>query len=211
MSGNEPAKEVPRQKEREAEERRLIEAAQRDPARFGKLYERYFELVYAYIARRVRNRSEAEDLTAEVFRKALQNLPRFKWTGAPFAAWLFRIASNMIADRAKRAAREGTSEPSLMVRLMPLDQSGALLSKATPTQEEQLEQSERSALLFRLVADLAEDQRRVLVMRFAEEKSIREIADALERTEGAVKQLQFRALENLRRMIHHRDAEVTQS
>jgi RNA polymerase sigma-70 factor (ECF subfamily) len=201
MSGNEPAKEVRRHKEREAEERRLIEAAQRDPARFGKLYERYFELVYAYIARRVRNRSEAEDLTAEVFRKALQNLPRFKWTGAPFAAWLFRIASNMIADRAKRAAREGTSESSPMVGLMPLDQSGALLSKATPTQEEQLEQSERSALLFRLVADLAEDQRRVLVMRFAEEKSIREIADALERTEGAVKQLQFRALENMRKRL----------
>ena len=88
-----------------------------------------------------------------------------------------------------------------MVGLMPLDQSGALLSKATPTQEEQLEQSERSALLFRLVADLAEDQRRVLVMRFAEEKSIREIADTLGRSEGAVKQLQFRALENMRKRL----------
>src|SRR5213075_2444781 len=91
-------------------ERQLVEAAQSDPARFGDLYEHSFEVVYAYIARRVRDRSETEDLTAEVFRRALTNLPRFKWTGAPFAAWLFRIASNLIADRSKRKAREGASE-----------------------------------------------------------------------------------------------------
>jgi len=202
MPGSESAKEARPHKEREAEERRLIEAAQRDPAHFSELYEQYFGAVYAYVARRVRNRSEAEDLTAEVFRKALQSLPRFRWTGAPFAAWLFRISSNMIADRAKRAAREGNSESSLTHGSAPRDQSATLPSNATPTQEEQLEQSERSARLFRLVDDLAADQRRVLIMRFAEERSIREIADALGRTQGAVKQLQFRALENLRKRIH---------
>src|ERR1700704_6022494 len=103
MTGSEPA-----QKARPvgAEERRLVEAAQRDPARFADIYERFFELVYSYVVRRVRSRPEAEDLTAEVFHRALRSLPRFKWTGAPFAAWLFRIASNMIADKAKRAARE---------------------------------------------------------------------------------------------------------
>ncbi len=210
MTGSEPAKEVRPNKEREAEERRLVEAAQRDTARFGELYEQYFEQVYAYIARRVRNRSEAEDLTAEVFRKALQSLPRFKWTGAPFAAWLFRIASNMIADRAKRAARESNSEPALKVGLAPRRQSSSLRSNAMPTQETDLEQSERSAVLFRVVGELAEDQRRVLIMRFAEEKNIREIAEALGRSEGAVKQLQFRALENVRKRIHHRGTEVSQ-
>src|SRR5881628_3201842 len=107
MAGSEPAQKVRPSKEREAKERRLIEAAQSDPARFADVYENYFALVYAYVARRARNRDEAEDLTAEVFRKALASLPRFKWRGAPFAAWLFRIASNMIADRSKRAAREG--------------------------------------------------------------------------------------------------------
>src|SRR5882672_3921396 len=182
MFGSEPAKEDRPNKEREAESRRLVEAAQRDPARFADLYEHYFELVYAYVARRLRNRAENEDLTAEVFRKALQSLPRFRWTGAPFAAWLFRISSNMIADRAKRAAREGNSESSLTHGSAPRDQSATLPSNATPTQEEQLEQSERSARLFRLVDDLAADQRRVLIMRFAEERSIREIADALGRT-----------------------------
>ena len=188
MSGSESAKEVRPNKVKEAEERRLVEAAQRDTARFGDVYEHYFEIVYAYVARRVRARTEAEDLTAEVFRKALQSLPRFKWTGAPFAAWLFRIASNMIADRSKRAAREGN------VR----GHEESADPRAPQPQQADLEQSERSAGVSRLVNELAEDQRRVLVMRFAEERSIREIALTLERSEGAIKQLQFRALQNLR-------------
>ena len=194
MAGSEPAQNVRPNKEREAEERRLIEAAQSDPARFAEVYENYFELVYAYIARRVRNRAEAEDLTGEVFRKALASLPRFKWRGAPFATWLFRIASNMIADRSKRVAREVSLDESVEA-----PGGGAQASKsADMSQQKDLEDNERRALLFRMVDDLAEDQGRVLVMRFAEEKSIREIADALGRSEGAVKQLQFRALENLR-------------
>ncbi len=191
MPGSEPAKEGRPHKEREAEERRLVEAAQRDTTRFGEVYEHYFEIVYAYVARRVCNRTEAEDMTAEVFRKALQSLPRFKWTGAPFAAWLFRIASNMIADRAKRAAREGNvrGDEDLRDGRMP------------QPQQADLEQSERSEGVSRLVNELAEDQRRVLVMRFAEERSIREIAETLGRSEGAIKQLQFRALENVRKRL----------
>jgi RNA polymerase sigma-70 factor (ECF subfamily) len=193
MSGREPANEGRPSKDREAEERRLVEAAQRDTACFGDLYENYFALVYAYVARRLRNRTEVEDLTAEVFRKALQNLARYKWTGAPFAAWLFRIASNMITDRAKRAAREGNAEPSLI-------QSGA-----SQVQQTDLEDCERQTQLFRMVDELATDQKRVLVMRFADEMSIHEIAEALGRSEGAVKQLQFRALENLRKRVTTED------
>jgi RNA polymerase sigma-70 factor (ECF subfamily) len=188
MPGSESAKEGRPYKEREAEERRLVEAAQRDTTRFGDVYEHYFEIVYPYVARRVGNRTEAEDVTAEVFRKALQSLPRFKWTGAPFAAWLFRIASNIIADRAKRAAREVN---------IPGDED--LPDARVPqSQQADLEQSERSAGVSRMVNELAEDQRRVLVMRFAEERSLREIAQTLGRSEGAIKQLQFRALQNLR-------------
>jgi RNA polymerase sigma-70 factor, ECF subfamily len=184
MAGSEPAKDTRPGADREAEERRLIEAAQRDPARFADLYERYFELVYAYIARRLRDRNEAEDVTAEVFHKALRSLPRFKWTGAPFAAWLFRISANMIADRAQRAARE---------RNVGNDNEVSAIHSTQPQQAD-LEQSERRASLLRQVEQLAEDQRQVVIMRFAEEKSIREIAGVLGRSEGAVKQLQFRAL-----------------
>ena len=96
-------------------ERALIEAAQRDRIRFAELYENNFERVYAYIARRVRDRAggdrdEAQDLTADVFHLALKNLARFEWRGVPFAAWLFKIASNEIADRSKRVAQRRAHE-----------------------------------------------------------------------------------------------------
>src|SRR5215831_11014756 len=88
------------------DERQLIEAAQRDPAQFAAIYEDNFARIYGYIARRVRDRSVAEDLTSEVFHQALASLPRFEWRGVPFGAWLIRIAANAIADRSKRASRE---------------------------------------------------------------------------------------------------------
>jgi len=201
MPGSEPAKKVRLNRAKEADERLLVEAAQRDASRFAVLYENNFEVVYAYVARRVRDRAATEDLTSEVFQKALANLARFKWTGAPFAAWLLRIAANMIADRAKRTAREGKvpldeSEHSLTVGLVP--ESG---SRPPHTQQTDLEEAERRALVFKLVDELVDDQHRVLVMRFAEEKSIREIAGELDRSEGSVKQLQFRALESLREKL----------
>ncbi len=166
----------------DAGERRLVEAAQKDPGRFAELYENNFERVYAYIARRVGNREEAQDLTAEVFHRALANLARFEWRGLPFAAWLLRIASNAIADSWKSKARE---------------HGNAALDEPV-SHDIGAEDVERRAKLFRLVTTLPGDQRRVIEMRFAQEKSIREIAKELGRTGGAIKQLQFRGLENLR-------------
>src|SRR5215813_7235787 len=90
----------------EPDERLLIEAAQQDPSRFAELYEKNFDRVYAYIARRVRDRVDVQDLTSHVFHQALANIGKFEWRGAPFAAWLYRIASNAIADHAQRKARE---------------------------------------------------------------------------------------------------------
>jgi RNA polymerase sigma-70 factor (ECF subfamily) len=171
----------------EAQERLLVEAAQKDPIRFAELYEINFGGVYAFIARRVPNRDEAEDLTSEVFHKALANLPRFKWRGAPFAAWLFRIAANMIADRSKHTTKER-------------DISEA--DEPTDLTQISLEEIEFRAQIFRLVDALPVDQRRVIAMRFAEEKSIRAIADEMGRTEGAVKQLQFRGLQQLRAQLN---------
>jgi len=168
----------------ESDERLLIEAAQKDPSRFAELYELHFHRVYAYVARRVRDRAETQDLTAHVFQQALANLGKFKWRGAPFAAWLYRIASNAIADHARRNMRETNDLQSA--------------TETTAAAGVDLEDVERRARLFRAVNKLPDDQRRVIVLRFAEEKSIREIADELGRSEGAIKQLQFRGLENLR-------------
>ena len=164
----------------EAKERLLVQAAQKDPSRFAELYEENFERIYAYIACRVRDRDVAEDLTSDVFHKALAHLPGFDWRGVPFAAWLYRIAANVVADEWKRSGKEVVENPP---------ESGA---------EMNLDVIEHRARLFHLVDQLPADQRRVGVMRFAEEKSIRDIAQALGRTEGAVKQLQFRGLQNLR-------------
>ena len=165
----------------QADERLLVEAAQKDPARFAELYELHFDRVYLFIARRIGNRDVAEDLTSDVFHKALANLKQFEWRGVPFGAWLLRIAANAVTDRGKRSGRE--------------------LSFAEPPEiaaQAEMAEVEDGARLFRLVDDLPEDQRQVVVMRFAEEKSIREIAGQIGRSEGAVKQLQFRGLENLR-------------
>jgi len=174
-----------------ADERLLIEAAQQDPARFAELYENHFERVYAYVVRRVGNRAETEDLTAEVFHHALANLKKFEWRGIPFAAWLFRIAANLISDRWQNAGREVTDDSKL---------AEAQASTA------EIKEVERRATLFRLVDTLPAEQRRVVVLRFVEEKSIKEVAQVIRKSEGAVKQLQFRALTTLRTRMEGADA-----
>jgi RNA polymerase sigma-70 factor (ECF subfamily) len=174
----------------EADERLLVEAAQADPRRFAELYELHFHRVYAYVVKRVLNREEAEDITSDVFQQALAKIKAFEWRGVPFSAWLVRIAANAITDRWKRAARQ-TNEP------LPDD-----LEDRNPRGKD----IESRAALFQLVASLPPDQRRVVEMRFAAQKSIREIAQEIGRTEGAVKQLQFRALQKLRAQMEGADA-----
>ena len=168
------------------DERALIEAAQADPARFVDLYERHVDRVYAYVIRRTGNRAEAEDITSEVFERALVNLPKFEWRGVPLIAWLFRIAANALADRRREIERDSADPPPDV----PDESESATI--------------ERRAMLFQLVGRLPDLQRQVIEMRFAEGRSIREIAAALERSEGAVKQLQLRAIENLRKSMEGR-------
>jgi RNA polymerase sigma-70 factor (ECF subfamily) len=166
----------------EADERLLVEAAQRDPRRFAELYELHFHRVYAYVVKRVQSREEAEDLTSDVFHQALAKIKSYEWRGVPFSAWLIRIAANAMTDRWKRRARENSDS-------LPDD-----LEDTKPHSQD----IEDRAVLFQLVERLPADQRRVVHLRFVEQKSIREIAQEIRRTEGAVKQLQFRALEKLR-------------
>jgi RNA polymerase sigma-70 factor (ECF subfamily) len=169
------------------DDRALIEAAQADPARFVDLYDRHFHRIYAYVIRRTGVRAEAEDITSEVFERALTNLSRFEWRGVPFVAWLYRIAANALADRRRETARDSSDPPP-----------------DVPDGRES-DEIERRTMLSELVERLPDAQRRVIEMRFVEEKSIREIAAALDRSEGAVKQLQLRALQNLRKSMEGRD------
>jgi RNA polymerase sigma-70 factor (ECF subfamily) len=174
----------------DADERALVEAAQRDPRRFAELYELHFHQVYAYVVRRVQTREEAEDVTSDVFHRALAKIKDFEWRGVPFSAWLIRIAANAMADRWKRTQREG-------IQPMPDDVEDMNAHR---------KDMEERAALFQLVENLPADQRRVVQLRFVEQKSIREIAQEIRRTDGAVKQLQFRALQKLRAQMEGADA-----
>ena len=165
------------------DDRLLIEAAQADPARFVEIYERHVDRIYAFVTRRAENRAVAEDITSEVFEQALRTIPRFEWRGVPVAAWLFRIAANALADHWRERARDANETPP-----------------DVPDSSE-LEDIDRRIALYQEVERLPDLQRQVIQMRFVEEKSIREVAAALGRSEGAVKQLQLRALENLRKSM----------
>ena len=168
------------------DERLLIEAAQHDPRRFAELFQLHGNRVYAYIARRVRDRGDAEDLTSEVFHQALRNLKRYEYRGVPFSAWLFKIAANAIAQWGRDHAR---------AKEAPLEDA------AEPVTDED---AERRAVLFDLLRTLPADQQRVVRLRYAEQKSMREIAGEMDRSEAAVKQLHYRALENLRQQMEGR-------
>jgi RNA polymerase sigma-70 factor, ECF subfamily len=179
---------VPREKpvkvlECESDERLLIEAAQRDPLRFAELYESNFDRIYAFLAYRVRDRAEAEDLTSEVFHRALAGIQNFEWRGVPFAAWLLGIAGKVLADRWERLGK------SKEVVVEELDQAG--IDAAI----------EQRLMLFQLVDALPPDQRLVVHRRFIDQKTIRDIAQEMGRSEGAIKQLQFRALNTLREQM----------
>jgi RNA polymerase sigma-70 factor, ECF subfamily len=174
----------------DADERLLVEAAQRDPSKFAELYERHFDRVYAYVVLRVRRRDTAEDVTSDVFHKALAALPHYEWRGAPFGAWLIRIAGNVIVDRWKRWSRETAGAELLPEQIA----------------EPEVERVDQLARVFTLVDALPADQRTVIVERYVEERSIREVAARLGRSEGAIKQLQFRALQALRKAMEGANA-----
>jgi len=171
----------------ETDERLLVEAAQSDPAKFDALYELHFERVYAFVASRARDRGTAEDVTSEVFHKALASLSGYEWRGVPFVAWLLRIAANALVDQAKRAARE-----------FPAPNDPPEPASDLSVQASEMRAIEHRAQLFRLVGQLPAAQRQVVYERFMEQRSIKEIALRLRKTEGAIKQLQLRAVQNLR-------------
>ncbi len=122
-----------------------------------------------------------------------RTLQRFEWRGIPFAAWLYRIAANLISDRWLRKGREQIADDPEQI-------------EAAPARNTEFDEVERKATLFRLVDTLPAEQRRVVVLRFVEQKSIKEVAREIRKTEGAVKQLQFRALSSLRARMEGADA-----
>jgi RNA polymerase sigma-70 factor (ECF subfamily) len=164
-------------------ERRLIEAAQQDSARFGELYERYVDAIYSFSFHHTGSHQQAEEVTAETFERALKHLPGYRWRGVPYGALLYRIAASVVSRQRRRA-------PFLE------------LSEAQPATDAGPEETWLSAVSGRALrsalARLPEDQRTVLLLRFEGGMRNAEIARALGRSEGAVKALTFRAITALR-------------
>lgn len=160
---------------------------------FALLYDRYVDQVYGFVYRRVRSRELAEDLTADVFLRALRNLDGFTWQGVDIGAWLMTIARNRVTDHFK-SARARLEHPTDEVR------DGTDATGPDDPERSALDADVAAALTVAM-GDLAEDHREVLELRFVQGLSVSESAAAMDRTDGAIKALQYRALKALARIV----------
>ena len=172
--------------------RELVEAARNgDTGARGELFDRYHGAIYRYAVARLGAPADAEDAVAETFLAALKALPRFRWQGVPFEAWLFRIAASKVEDLVRRRQRAA----------VPIDAAGIDPMDEAADPGHRVDRAEQQAELAAALDGLPATQRDVLVLRFLLGHSVQEVADLIGRTEGAVKQLQMRALANLRKRV----------
>jgi RNA polymerase sigma-70 factor (ECF subfamily) len=169
----------------------LVERAQQgNRDALEDLYLLHFDRIYSYLHMSVGNRHDAEDLTTQVFLKMLESIGKFRWRSAPFSAWLFRIAHNLAMDHFRANKRwqpeEEVPEPD------PGERSAA--------EEEALESIGRQSML-EMIGKLSHEQQQVLTLKFVFNFSNAEAATILDKTEGAIKSLQHRALASLQRQL----------
>lgn len=166
-----------------------IQAAQRDPALFRPLYSRHYEPIFRYIFRRTADESLTADICSQVFLKAMQRLGDYEYRGVPFSAWLYRIASNEVAQhyRQQQQYRVVSAEES---------QVADIAEELQAEDDEQLRQ-----LLLQALTSLPEMDMRLIEMRFFEQRPFKEIADIMEMTESNAKVKTYRILERLKRKL----------
>ena len=169
------------------EERELVERAKQDPEAFGALYDRYFPQIYRFAYSRVRDQSLAEDVTSEVFFKALRNIKRYTYAGHPFSSWLYQITLNAVADHYRGQHGEVELE------------EGADLPSTAPSVVDEVVRRDRSRRIWSAIDQLPRHQRTAMVLKFGEDKKIEEIAQIMGKSAGAVKLLLHRGVERLRR------------
>jgi len=172
----------------QSEESLVRRAQKRDQEAFAQLYEEHFDKIYRYLALRIGNETEAEDMTQQVFLNALQSISSFRWKGIPFSAWLFRIAHNQAVDFLRRKKRTA----------VPLDES--LPSNGDSPQRLAEDKLDIEQLLL-ATKQLTEAQREVISLRFTSGLSIAQVARVMGRSQGAVKALQHSAIVALRRAL----------
>lgn len=173
------------------EEGLLIEQAKVDPEAFGKLYELYVERIFNYIYYRVGNRHDAEDLTAKVFYRALNHIPRYNHKGKPFAAWLYRIAHNLVANWHRDHSRRQE------VGLDNLNLTGKKLEMP----HHAAERADGAEILLEAIQQLPKERQQLLMLKFTERLSNAEIGEIMGRSEGAIKSLYHRTLVSLKDLL----------
>jgi RNA polymerase sigma-70 factor (ECF subfamily) len=180
------------------QEKHLVELARNDIEAFGDLYDCYYSQIIGYILKRTASIEIAQDITSEVFFKALNNLHKFRWRGIPFSAWLYRIAGNEVANHFRRNGKHqleldkisnyiGYSEPSSESELLAA--------------EAELKKAEDFLVLHEIIAQLPARYQEVIVLRFFENKRVHEISQILGKREGTVKSLLHRGLEKMRKAM----------
>jgi len=172
------------------DEQSLVRRAQQhDQEAFAELYEEHFDKIYRYVVLRIGNRTEAEDMTQQVFLKALRSISSFKWRSIPFSAWLFRIAHNQVVDYLRKMTRQST---------VSLDESLAIARSDPQRMAEHKQDVEQLVLA---VKQLTPAQQAVISLRFAGELPIAQVAKIMGKSQGAVKALQHSAIVALRKVM----------
>ena len=162
-------------------------AAQADGAAFAILYRRYLDRVYGYAFYQLGDHHDAEDVTERIFLAALRALPDFRDQGSTFRAWLFRIAHNTIANAHRSRARRRTEPlPDDFQRAAPNADPAGQVALADELRE-----------IRRVVAEMPDERRQVILLRFVDDLSTAEIAEVLDRSPGAVRVLLHRSLRDL--------------
>ena len=178
-------------------ESELIERAKTDPDAFGELYERYIERIYNYVYFRVGSVHDAEDLTARVFLKALNNLNRYRFVGLPFSAWLYRIAHNLIANHHRDQSRR---------REIPIEDMAVVnIPARLPAIDASMGRAQEAEALWKMINDLSPQKRELILLKFVEKLSNSEIAAVLNKSESAIKSLYHRTLLEMREQIDRAD------
>ena len=181
----------------EQSEEQLLEAAMKyDEAALGELYDRYETKIYTYIYRRTGDEMIAEDLTAQVFMKMLQAIREEKAWHSSFSGWLYRIAHNLVIDYYRQRDRQGQ---------VSLDDNPTLSDNNSDPVENVAAQMEAEQVRFAM-RQLTDEQAEVLSLRFLEGYSIQEVALMMNKTEGAIKALQYRAVATLRQLLEYSQA-----
>ena len=179
------------------QERELVERAKNNGEAFVELYDRYYSQIFGYVLRRTANIDVAQDVTSEVFFKAFKNLRQFHWRGVPFSSWLYRIATNEIANY---FTKNKPWQFSLEEVSNSVSSSDPLAETELIEAEAELRRREDFLTLHENISKLQLKYQEVIVLRFFEDKQLKEIGEILGKREGTVKSLLHRGLEKLRKL-----------